>query len=533
MWATHGLWRPRWRAVWLSVLLAITRFNIASAQDVFSVAEPAPVRTGNWTSDEFSTEEDRRAALLSYLTGDDVPPAPAAEGETPMPTTNGQTANGQATNGHDPSQVAMGRTAFENYCLDCHDAERSLQKRKTYNDWLATVRRMAAKSDASIPANNHVPIATYLASVAGAAGDSNGQALDLRGLGSLQPNATFATLWRGTAADDLTSPGFFVDAWIGADWQTDGPLSATVMTCTSCHSDGSEGQAFSLEFVEASATLDLKKAWKACRGDTCPDYSNWSLKLKGGRFIVPFGAFAGMVHPGSLRTVANPLMFDMARRFGSFRYLPVLPAPYTDEGFDLNFATEFGEGFRATADAFIVNGLQGDINISMANSRGYRDNNREPLTGARFTVGNQSVRVGTSYMGGSMQDDGNTPVWAEFYGADLTAQCGDAARFYCEYALRSNGQTLPIFGDNICYGVVCEAEVRVLRNPRISVITRYDNLIQKGYLFFPDTAVDRFTWGLNTTLPGGSILMLNHEHWVFSGDRENADVIALKWAASF
>jgi hypothetical protein len=148
-------------------------------------------------------------------------------------------------------------------------------------------------------------------------------------------------------------------------------------------------------------------------------------------------------------------------------------------------------------------------------------------------VGNQSVRWGASYMGGSLQDDGNTPLWAEFYGTDVTAQFEDRVRLYFEYALRSNGQTLPLVGDNIAYGVVCEGEVRICCKPRISLVARYDNLIQKGYLIFRDTAVDRYTWGFNTALPGGSLLILNHEHWVFSSDRSDADVIALKWVASF
>jgi hypothetical protein len=500
----------------------------AKAQDAFEAnLFTTPVETA---------EELTSIVPLNALNADAPPPPPAAGAADPStaePSGIPPSPAGESAEGFDPAVVAIGRAAFEARCLDCHDAEKSLQKRKTYAGWLATVRRMAAKADADIPEPTHVPIATYLTAVAGAPDGSRSKTVDVGGFGSLTPNATFATLWRGTSESGLTSPGFFVDAWLGADWQSEGPLSATVMTCTSCHSDNTQEQSFTLEFVEASATLDLKKAWKKICGDTCPDQSRWSLKLKGGRFIVPFGAFASMVHPGSLRTVSNPLMFDMARRFDSFRYLSVLPAPYSDEGFNLNFATTISDDFRFTADAYVVNGLQGDINISFINSRSYRDNNRSPLVGSRLTFGNQAVRLGTSFMGGNTEDDGNTPLWVELYGADLTAQFGDALRLYFEYALRNGGQTLPLVGDNIAYGVVCEAEVRLLRDPRLSLVARYDNLIQKGYLIFPDTAVDRYTWGLNLTLPGGSLLMLNHEHWEFTGDRSDADVLALKWVASF
>lgn len=447
-----------------------------------------------------SVERDEDGSLVGDLparvepTGHEeaLPPAPAASGENSGGSAMSAPVEGAGS--FDPSLVAMGRAAFEARCLDCHDAEKSLQKRKTYSAWLATVRRMAAKADADLPEPTHVPIATYLASVAGAPEGAVTKTVDMGTFGSLTPNATFATLWRGTSEEGLTSPGFFVDAWIGADWQSEGPLSATVMTCTSCHSDNTMEQAFTLEFVEASATLDLKKAWRQMCGNTCPDQSRWTLKLKGGRFVVPFGAFASLVHPGSLRTVSNPLPFDMARRFDSFRYLSVLPAPYSDEGFDLNFSAPVGEDFRFTADAYVVNGIQGDINVSFVNSRSYRDNNRSPLVGSRMTFGNQTARVGASVMGGKTEDDGNTPLWLEMYGVDFTAQFQDLLRLYFEYALRDGGQRLPFFGDNIAYGVVCEAEVRLWKDPRISLVTRYDNLIQKGYLFFPDTAVDHFTW---------------------------------------
>lgn len=488
------------------------------------------------------------AATARY---DALPPAPAAEEEAKVSEAassadeHGEKADKTEKDEKaaddkalDPALVSAGQAAFQASCLDCHDADKSLQKRKSFGGWLATVKRMAAKADANVPANTHTSIATYLASVAGTGaegkGDSGGEdkggGLDL---GQFTPNATIAPLLRGTPDPGNNSPDFFVDAWFGADWQSNGPLSATVMTCTSCHSDNTNGQAYTLEFVEASVSLDLKKAWANACGNRCPDQSNWSAKVKAGRFVVPFGAFAGMVHPGSLRTVANPLMFDMGRRFDIFPYLPVLPAPYSDEGVNLNLARTFGENVRATLDVYAVNGLQGDLNVSFANSRSYRDNNRSPFTGARATIGNNIFRFGGSIMGGDMQDQGNTPVYAKLYGADFTAQWNDKLRLYFEYALRSNGSTPPFARDNIAYGVVCEAEYKICSKPRISLIARYDNLIQKGYLFFADTAIDRYTWGFNTTLPGGSQLLVNHEYWVFSGDRSPANVLGMKWVASF
>lgn len=436
----------------------------------------------------------------------------------------------------DPSQVAAGQSAFNSQCTACHDAEKSLSKRKSFNGWLSTVKRMAAKADADIPESTHAPIANYLASVAGnGGGDGGGNGKsDMFGINGFTPNATIAPLLHATASPGHNTPDFFVDAWLGADWQPGGPISASVMTCTSCHSDDNAGQAFTLEFVEASVTWDLKKTWDELTCNPCPQQSTWSAKLKGGRFIVPFGAFASMVHPAALRTVDNPLMFDMGRRFDILPYLPVLPAPYSDEGLDLSLAASLDENekFRVTWDVYAVNGLQGDFNVSFEDSRAYRDNNRSPFTGTRLTIGNEKLRFGASLMGGWMQDQPNNDLYYSTYGFDVVAHPTDRLRFYFEYALRENSERI-FDNQNTTWGVVCETEYKLCEQPRISILARYDNLIQTGYLIFPDTSVDRFTWGFNFTLPGGSQLILNHEHWVFSGDRSNAEVLAAKWVASF
>ena len=72
-----------------------------------------------------------------------------------------------AANSLDPEAVGYGQAAFERSCTACHDAERAFGKSKSYAGWLATVRRMAAKDGAEISSADVVPIATYLASVAG------------------------------------------------------------------------------------------------------------------------------------------------------------------------------------------------------------------------------------------------------------------------------------------------------------------------------------------------------------------------------
>jgi len=65
-----------------------------------------------------------------------------------------------AAQSDDPSD---GAAAFRNYCLSCHDADKSLKKKKTLAAWQTTVQKMAEKEDADIPERVREPIAQFLA----------------------------------------------------------------------------------------------------------------------------------------------------------------------------------------------------------------------------------------------------------------------------------------------------------------------------------------------------------------------------------
>jgi len=167
---------------------------------------------------------------------------------------NGDNANKDA----DPSLVASGQTAFNRSCLKCHDAERSLSKSKSQSEWLSTVRRMAAKDGAEISSSDFTSIATYLASL-GAASDKSGKA-GAKESGGWTLGTSVSTLYRGTNdAAFVENPGFFADVWVTASHQSSGAWGATVTACTSCHSTNSGSNAYSLEILEASATVDIRK----------------------------------------------------------------------------------------------------------------------------------------------------------------------------------------------------------------------------------------------------------------------------------
>ena len=493
----------------------------------------------------------------------------------------------------DEALVSRGRTAFQSACTECHDAARSTSKKKSLSAWRATVRRMAAKDGADIRSSDFNAIATYLASLSaparptreppqpppddgedagardegdqdaedtGAAEEDQTQMTDEEPASedeadgafaeeetqTVSISATISTLFRGADHNNaIENTGFFVDAWVGADWQPDGPLSGRVIACTSCHSDDTalNGQGFTFELVEATATLDLIEAFKKC-----PSKHGVEAKIKGGRFIVPFGAFAAMSHPGAYRTLTNPLIYNMGRRvFGGLGFAgpprqPVLPMPYSDEGFDIHLKVPFHDKISTTIDIYAVNGFQqsGPDLRFFAPSRSYIDNNALPAMGGRVTVGNPKLRFGGSIMTGEAQRDGNPagPIHYRLYGFDVTARFKDRLRLYAEYAMRNTSVKAPPTGrDAMVYGLVCEGEVTILKKPRLGLLGRYDKLAFRDPLFpipsDPDFDVERATWGINLTLPGGSLLILNHEHWILPNPDDEIDVVGFRWVGTF
>ena len=420
--------------------------------------------------------------------------------------------------------VSRGQAAFDAGCVQCHDAERSLSKSKTLSGWLSTVRRMAAKDGATVPPGDVDPIAQYLASLPDSSG---GETLaGAEGDSQWSFSATVSPLWRGSS-DAIENAGFFPDAWIGGHWQSRGPISATVTVCTSCHSDQNSGRGFTLEFVEASATIDLVKAlFPEQHAET-----RVQAELKAGRFVVPFGAFSALSHPGAYRTLTNPLMFNMGRRVASGGALqPVLPMPYADEGANLHLAAQVHDDSQISTDFYAVNGLQAagpGANFDL--SRSYVDNNREPAVGGRAKFGGAHWQIGASVMSGQMHDEGATPRGYHIMGADAILR-GDLGRAYFEYALRRDDPQGTPVDQNDTYGIVIETELNVTQ--KISLLTRYDTL-EHRHVQAGEMTTERMTWGFNFLLPNGSLLLVNHEHWMFPDAALDIDIIGMRWTSTF
>ena len=134
-------------------------------------------------------------------------------------------------------------------------------------------------------------------------------------------------------------------------------------------------------------------------------------------------------------------------------------------------------------------------------------------------------------MAGRLEDEGASPLNYHLAGGDATARFWDGdARLYFEYALRRNDS---VFGQRqISYGIVSELEFLLLERPNLSALARYDTLEHRD--FFGDSSIERFTWGLSTTVIGGSLLIFNHEHWNFPTDNiPDVDVFGIRWVATF
>jgi mono/diheme cytochrome c family protein len=440
-------------------------------------------------------------------------------------------------NALDPALVSAGQAAFSRSCTTCHDDQRSLQKRKSYSGWLGTVQRMASKEGADISSGDFAAIATYLTSVAGASGGAAGGASGAAaggdgGDGSGWSFGTTVSLLHRSASDafPLENPGFFADVWVTASYQSSGPLRGTVTACTSCHSRDNNlaGNAYSIELVEGSATLDLRQMFHGCR---CDD--GRELLVKAGRFIVPFGAFSAMANPSTYRTVTQPLMFNMGRRVlvpGAPPNQPVLPMPFADEGLDVTWRTPVIADLVFTLDAYAINGLQGNSVTIFNQSRAYFDNNEDPSGGARMTLGGDFFRLGTSVLSGNLANQGQPHLYYTLAGGDATAQITDRLRFYFEYAMRHDNSAFVAGKKELTFGTVTQLELRLWDQPYISALLRYDTLDWRNPAFGNGT-IHRVTPGFNVGLPGGSLLMINYERWEPKGAHA-VDVLGVRWAVS-
>lgn len=552
------------RCLWIVIAMVLGTAACATAGEPGDgLSFQTPIERAVFTSDANS--------FISQQGG--VPPAPAASDESGQSATGEseqsatEAESGSTKSRFDAQLVAAGQTAFQTSCSECHPLSLALDEKKSFASWKSTVWRMASRPGADVAHGDRLAIATYLASLSAPApkkesstaetpstaptavatateGEQHSQAFSLFG--------TVSPLWRG-GGKNLQHPGFFPQTWVGVDWQSDSPLSARVTACIACHDPGS-GDHFAL--VQASLRLDLTQLAAIHRRGhghlSSSEPSPVRAAVEVGRFIVPFGAFASQSNPGVYRTVSRPLIYNMGQRiYDPSIGDPVLPMPYSDEGAQLNLGIPvFNSAATLTLDGYLVNGLQGgNSGVDFDASRDYVDNNSSPSVGGRVTLGNQFLRVGSSIINGRFNQNGGSPLFRgalnyTIFGADISMHYEDIFRFQAEYAHRGSDRVIPgpsasLIRESV-EGLYVEGELKLYDKPRISVLARYDIQDRGSSARVPESSlssgtfrVSRFTWGVNTTLPGGSLLMLNHEHWFVPNGLAAVDVVGVRWSAMF
>lgn len=450
----------------------------------------------------------------------------------------------------DPELVAKGKAAFEAKCTTCHDADRTLCKKKQLGGWKTCVRRMAAKDGAEIAPSDVDGITAYIASVCSPVsgeGNADVKTIDEETESNFAVFGTISPVWRGGGGPGVQYNQFFPEMFLGAEWKAK-VISARVTACTACHGVGEDpGYLSRVELVEAAVKLDIATLLTG----TCS--REWQMSLDAGRFIVPFGAFSAQVNPGVYRTVSKPLMFNMGQRVieGDIGD-PVLPMPFSDEGASLNGSmTLFSDGgldpITLNYNGYVVNGLKGSSDgINFDASRDIVSQNNSPSVGGRVTIGNRWARIGSSVIGGRFNDKPSSDAYPGgqnylIYGFDATARYENLLRFQFEYAQRNTdflvdpaAPPLPAVTsvEKVC-GYYFEAEGRLRNESKFSVVGRWDHMNRNvAPSALNITEVQRFTYGLNYAVTSNSLFMLNHEIWRPNGHK-HIDVLGVRYAVTF
>jgi hypothetical protein len=116
------------------------------------------------------------------------------------------------------------------------------------------------------------------------------------------------------------------------------------------------------------------------------------LNVRAGRFTPAFGNFPLRHDPANHRTSDKPLPYDMGRMLRIREWnMSVLPAPWVDNGVEIDGAHFFGDGSSVEYAVYAVGGPRGgadaidfDFTQSRSPERYYVDNNSRPSVGARL-----------------------------------------------------------------------------------------------------------------------------------------------------
>lgn len=334
---------------------------------------------------------------------------------------------------------------------------------------------------------------------------------------------------------DLALDGATAEASLKMTFDYGDHITASVKVCVACHG-----------FEIGMAFFDVRIADE--------------LNVRVGRFTPSFGDFPVRHDPANHRTSDKPLPYDMGRmvRGEEFNW-GVLPAPWVDNGVELNGTHYVGDSVLLSYAAFAVGGPRAatdavdfDYKLSRSGEAYYIDNNSRPALGGQFILGvvrgRTTANIGASIMRGTY--DPEHRLTFGIYGAHANLRYRDLT-LRVEYLVRETEMEM---GDNpfadFKYGPGTDgvfdpymkkegayAELEVPVGSRLTVVLREDGLRRQGNVIRAsslrsDSAVLRHTAGVAIGIGHSVRIKLSYERYDFS-DFDDEDVVHAGIAGPF
>lgn len=284
------------------------------------------------------------------------------------------------------------------------------------------------------------------------------------------------------------------------------------------------------------------------------------MNVRVGRFTPAFGEFPVRHDPANHRTSDKPLPYDMGRMLRMQEWNEgVLPAPWVDNGIELNGTHFFGKHLQTDYAIYAISGpragadpIDFDFKASRSGEAYYVDNNSRPALGGQFAASvitdNTTWTAGVSMMRGTYDPEHRLAF--SIFGAHFVARINDIflrvealtrrhemslgespmERF--RYGPGSDGKYDPYVVKDGGY-----AELEVPFGKYVTLIWREDGLRRRGNVpmnsvMRSDSAILRHTGGAAIALRQSLRLKLSYEYYDFT-DYENESVVHVGIAGPF
>ncbi|HUS30929.1 MAG TPA: hypothetical protein VMZ53_20605 [Kofleriaceae bacterium] len=312
-------------------------------------------------------------------------------------------------------------------------------------------------------------------------------------------------------------------------------ISANVKMCVACHG------------VEVGmAYFDIRLADE--------------MNVRVGRFTPSFGEFPVRHDPANHRTSDKPLPYDMGRMLRITEWNEgVLPAPWVDNGIEINGTHFFGEHVQTDYAVYAIGGPRAgsdpvdfDFKRSRSGESYYIDNNSRPAIGGQLSASiatdTTTTSIGASMMRGTYDPEHRLPfaiygahavfrvrdvfLRAEYLWRRTKMSLGDDPMERFRYAPGSTGMFDPYFVKDGAY-----AELEIPAGPRVTLIWREDGMRRRGNVVSTsdmrsDSAIVRHTAGIAIAIRSALRLKASYEYYDFS-DYEDESVLHLGIAGPF